>query len=334
MQKHSPVCSILTNLSLPFSNVCTDLPPGYPYQSITAPFASAFPPYHIPPAGMNMNLLAPHPSSRSPPLGPPPPLLPPLHRSHLEEDVKPRKAEPSEIPSVLKQEPDVDHAPRPLPPLRLSCNPELPGEDQLPLLSHRVLSPPPPPPLQQQQEVERVEVEEVEKEERLVIKVEVSSYPVPLLHAEAKPELARDAEGYPACTSAAPLSPSLESTAVCPPQEQACNLKTRPDTPIDRLLTPSPLEVIEESPERPPRPSSCTSSSSEDPMAGLLALAAASEMAGVRAATPPIPTLLPQVEDPDCCTTGALEKVALEGMALLSQMAQQELENMRQERGE
>lgn len=325
--------------------MCTDLPPGYPYQSITAPFASTFPPYHIPPTGVNTDLLPPH-RSLSPSLGPPPPLLPPLHRGHMEEDVKPQKVEPSEIPSVLKQEPDVDLTSRPLPTIRLSCNLERPVEEERPLLPHRVSSPPPPPPLQQQQEVERQEVEEEEEnEERRVIKIEASSYPVPMLLSESKPELTRDVEGYPACTSAAPLSPP-ESSAVCPPQEQACNLKTRPDSPTDRLLTPGPLEVTTEAPERPPRSSSCTSSSSppplamssEDPMAGLLALAVASEMVAVRAATPPIPTLLPQVEDspagPDCSTTGALEKVALEGMALLSQMAQEELENMRQERGE
>lgn len=229
--------------------------------------------------------------------------------------------------SVLKQEPDADH--RPLPALHLSCNPEFPSEEEPPLLSHCISSPPPPLPLQQEEE---------EEEERQVIKVETSSDPAPLLLSEAKPEVVRDAEGYPACTSAAPLSPP-EPTAVCPPQEQACNLKTRPHSPTDQLPTPSPLEVTAEAPARP---SSCSppplTVSSEDPMAGLLALAVASEMVAVRAATPPIPTLLPQVEEPpvgpDCCTPGALEKVALEGMALLSQMAQQELDNMRQQRGE
>lgn len=287
-----------------------------------------------------MDLLPPH---RSPPLAPPPPLL---HRDHLEADVKPQKVEPSEMPSVLKREPDADPAPRPLAALRLSCNPKLPGRDEPPLLSHRVSSPPPPPPLQHQRAERREEVrrdkEEEQEEDGQVIKVEASSYPVPLLLSEAKPELVRDPEGYPACTSAAPPSPP-ESTPACPPQERACNLKTRPDSPTDL-----PLEVAAETPERPPRTSSSSSSSSssppplaissEDPMAGLLALATASEMVAARAATPPAPTLLPQVEDPstgpDYSATGALEKVALEGMALLSQMAQQELENMRQERGE
>lgn len=327
--------------TLPFQGIYSDLPPGYPYQSITAPFASPFPPYHhipAPPARVNMDLLPPH---RSPPLAPPPPLL---HRDHPEADVKPQKVEPSE-PSVLKREPDADPAPRPLAALRLSCNPELPGRDEPPLLPHRVSSPPPPPPLQHQQAERREEVrrdkEELEEQEEdgQVIKVEASSYPVPLLLSEAKPELARDPEGYPACTSAGPPSPP-ESTPIYPPQERACNLKTRPDSPTDL-----PLEVAAETPERPPRPSSSSSSSSsppplaissEDPMAGLLALAAASEMVAARAATPPAPTLFPQVEDPpagsDFSATGALEKVALEGMALLSQMAQQELENMRQER--
>lgn len=73
-------------------------------------------------------------------------------------------------------------------------------------------------------------------------------------------------------------------------------------------------------------------------MAGMLALLTASEMALARPSSPPAPTLEPQTDNPtpgaDCRETGDLEMVALEGMALLSQMAQREMEQICQERGE
>lgn len=73
-------------------------------------------------------------------------------------------------------------------------------------------------------------------------------------------------------------------------------------------------------------------------MAGLFALLAASEMAEARPNTPPTLTLIAPMDSApmgaDCSSTGALEMVALEGMALLSQMAQREIEHIRLEQGE
>lgn len=72
-------------------------------------------------------------------------------------------------------------------------------------------------------------------------------------------------------------------------------------------------------------------------MAGMFALLTASEMARARPSTPPTPTLIPQIENPpggpDCSSAGALEMVALEGMALLSQMAQQDMEHISLDQG-
>lgn len=257
--------------------------------------------------------------------------------------------------TILKQEPRTDHpeadpTPEPLGPLRVGCSPELTNQDRdrdmlkpkAPLLPLHASSPPP------QQAERREEVREDEKKEEQ-IKMEASSYsghmayslpPLPLSEAQPKPELVKDPEGYPTCASADPQS--RESAQTCSTQEPAssaaaCSL-TRPDTPIN-LLTPSPQEAVGETSECPPPTSTSPPPlviGAEDPMAGMFALLTASEMASARPGTPPAPTLLPQTEDPSAVpdTTGALEMVALEGMALLSQMAQQEMESISQEHGE
>lgn len=161
--------------------------------------------------------------------------------------------------------------------------------------------------------------------------------PPPLTEAEPKPELIIDPEQYPSCT--APNSDGRESSRVCPSLEEitsaACE-QEQPDTPINPH-TPS----LRETPVYP----LLTSNSPlplvmgpEDPMAGMFALLAASEMALARPNTPPALTLVQQIENSpmgaDCSSTGALEMVALEGMALLSQMAQREMEHIRLEQGE
>ncbi|TNN47649.1 Trinucleotide repeat-containing gene 18 protein [Liparis tanakae] len=67
-------------------------------------------------------------------------------------------------------------------------------------------------------------------------------------------------------------------------------------------------------------------------MAGMLALLAASEMAQARPDTLPTLTLIGHASiGAHGSSTGALEMVALEGMALLSQMAQREMEHIRLE---
>ena len=223
-------------------------------------------------------------------------------------------------------------------PVRASQDRETDGEVSKPQpLPLYVPSPPP-------QRGERLE--EVREEEKEQIKMEVSSYtcqaaypPPPLLtEAEPKPKAIKDPEQtrYPPCITAdcqesAQKSVLLEQTAgaVCE-QEQ-------PDTPVDSH-TPNQKELVPETPVYPPSPSNSPLPlvfGPEDPMAGMLALLAASEMANyTRPDTPPAPILLPQIEllpvGADCSGAGPLEMVALEGMALLSQMAQREMEQINQ----
>lgn len=334
----------------------TDLSPGYPYQSITAPFGSSFPPYHIPaPAGANTDVIPPH-RSRSPSSAAPLPSAH-LHSRLLDADVKPQKLEPSKMASFLKQEPGVeqppiDMMPEPLGPLRRSCSPVLASQDREgdvdapkpkpQLLPLHVSSPPP-------QQAERLEEVGEEEQEGGQIKMEVSSYscqaayplPLPLTEAKPKPEVIKDPEGYPSCATAD--SDCQESAQICVPREQTASAvckQKQPDTPIN-LLTPSQKEIGSETPVCPPPTSNSLLPlviGPEDPMAGMFALLTASEMARARPSTPPTPTLIPQIENPpvgpDCSSAGALEMVALEGMALLSQMAQQEMENISLDQGE
>lgn len=175
--------------------------------------------------------------------------------------------------------------------------------------------------------------------------MEVSSYscqaayplPPPLIDAEPKPEAIKDPERYPSCITA--VSDSQESAQMCASLEQTASVvceQKRPDTPI----TPSQKESVTETPVYPPPTSDSPLPlviSPQDPMAGMLALLTASEIAQARPCTPPAPILVPQIENPsldaDCSSAGALEMVALEGMALLSQMAQQEMEHISQEQG-
>lgn len=180
--------------------------------------------------------------------------------------------------------------------------------------------------------------------------MEVSSYscqaayplPPPLARAEPKAEVIKEPERtrYPSCIVTD--SDSQESAQMCGSLEQTASVVCEPprsDTPI-RSHTPNQIESVTETPVYPP---SCDSPlplliGPEDPMAGMLALLTASEMAQAGRRTPPAPTLIPQTEDPplgaDCYSAGPLEMVALEGMALLSQMAQRERESISLEQGE
>lgn len=258
--------------------------------------------------------------------------------------------------SFLKQEPGVeqpqlDMTPEPLGPLRRNCSPVLSSQvkegdgDALrskpQLLPLRDSSPP-------AQQAERLEVATRKEKEGGQIKMEVSSYSCqaayplpPPLTEEPKAEVVKDPEGNVSCPAAD--SDSKESAHICVSREQtastACEQK-QPDTPI-KLVTPSQKEVTTETSVCPP-PSLNSPLPPvivpEDPMAGMFALLTASEMARARPSTPPTPTLIPQIENPpggpDCSSAGALEMVALEGMALLSQMAQQEMDHISLDQGE
>lgn len=257
--------------------------------------------------------------------------------------------------SFLKQEPGVeqpriDLMPEPLGPLRRSSSPSPAGQDRerdgnalkrAPQLRPlRVCSPP-------RQQAEQLEGIREKEREGGQIKMEVSSYscqaayplPLSLTEAEAKPEVIKDPERYPPCTAAD--SDGQESAEICVSQTASAECKQRqPDLPIN-LHSPSQKETASEPPVcAPPTADSPLPlvTGPEDPMAGMIALLTASEMAQARPSTPPTPTLLPQVENslgsPNCSGAGALEMVALEGMALLSQMAQQEMENIGLDQGE
>lgn len=303
----------------------TDLPPGYPYQSITAPFGSPFPPYHIPtPAGENAEAVPPR-RSCSPASAAPLPSAH-LHPRLLDADIKPQKLEPSKTGSFLKQEPGVEQprlavTPEPFGPLRPSCSPVRADKDRAEDEGEALHVPSPPP----QQD------REVREEEKDQIKMEVSSYscqaaypsPPPLKEAEPKPEVTQDPDRYPPPCIA--VDADSQETSRIKTSSVACE---HPDAAVSSGLKESAAE---------PLPSSSSSSplslavSPEDPMAGMFALLTASEMAQARPDTPPAPEPLPV--GADCSGAGPLEMVALEGMALLSQMAQQEMENISQEQG-
>ena len=274
----------------------------------------------------------------------------------LDADVKSQKLEPSKTGSFLKQEPgeerpELDAAPEPLAPLRQSCSPvpagpelevsrpaPMPQSQPLPLRL-------PSPPLQQGQGPGKVREEE---EQGGPIKIEVSSYscqaaydlPPSRAEAESETQISQepDRATYPPVLTADSDDQELsrmraaveQSTSAACEQEQL-------DTPV-APLPPSQRESVPEPVCPPSAPSSPLPLvlGPEDPMGGMLALLAASEMARARPGSPPAPTLVSQAETPPAAPEGGaalLEMVALEGMALLSQMAQHEIHHISQEQG-
>lgn len=228
-------------------------------------------------------------------------------------------------------------------PLCRSCSPVLAKQDRedsgdvvKPQLLPLQLSSPP------QQQCERLEDVRKEGKKGGPIKMEVpsysckASYPLPpLTEAEPQPEVIRAPEGYLPWTTADPqtqesavISQEQTSTSACAEQQS--------DAAINRL-TPCQREIGRESPVTSPPVSNSTIPVPQDPMAGMFALLTASEMARAHPCSP-APTLTSPMETspvpPDCSSTGALEMVALEGMALLSQVAQQEMEPLSQDQGQ
>lgn len=271
-----------------------------------------------------------------------------MHSRLLETDVKLQKQELSKMPYLKQETGTVQHrhdvvSESPSPLFR-SCSPMLAKQDRegvgdiakpqrLPL---HVSSP-------SSQQLERQEDVQKEEKEGGPIKMELSSYsceasyplPPPLTQAQPKPEVIRAPEGYLSWTAAD--SETQESALVSQEQTStsACAEK-RPDAAIS-LLAPSQRDRLSESSVSSPAILNSMVPSPEDPMAGMFALLTASEMAKAQPCAP-APTLTTQMEKssvlPDCSNTGALEMVALEGMALLSQVAQQEMEPLSQDEGE
>lgn len=319
------------------------LPPGFPFQSITAPFGSALPPYHASaPAAAAADVVPVHPTRA--------PLsfasLPSALSRILDADVRPQKAELSKLP-YLKQETGTgqrrhDVAPQSPSPLCRSRSPVLAKQDREdggevakpPLPSLQVSSPP-------RRECERLEEVREEEKEGGPIKMEASSYPckasyplAPLTDAQPQAEVGAP-EGYPPWTAAEPQT--QESALVSrEPTSTSARAEKQPDAAI-HLLPARQGETGRDSPPASPPTSHSASPLPEDPMAGMLALLTASEMARARPCSP-APTLPAQGDTcagpPDCSSTGALEMVALEGMALLSQAAQQSTEPHGPDQGE
>lgn len=319
----------------------TDLPHGYPYQSIAAPYGSPYPPYHVPAASAaNTEVVPPH-RSCSPAAAAPLPSAHLLHSRLLDADVKPQKLEPSKTSSFLKQEagterPLLDMTPDHRGPRR--GLPEDHGDPKPQTQPLPLLVPGPPRLLSERPEEVGRKDEEVGQ-----IKTEASSYsyppPPPLTKVEPKPEVIRDPGQFSPCAAAA-ISDRRSSSQTCPPLERipgaACE-REQPDARI-HSLAPGPKEHVNEAPAYPPPPSVSPLPlviGPEDPMAGMFALLAASEMAQARPDTLPTLTLIGHASSgADRSSTGALEMVALDGMALLSQMAQREMEHIRLEQGE
>ncbi|CAB1350380.1 unnamed protein product, partial [Coregonus sp. 'balchen'] len=340
-------------ITAPFHRIYPDITPGYPYQSITAPFGAPFPPRPLTqPAGLNT-----HPPVSTLPRATAP-------------DVKPRGPElrPDQGTS-LKRDPDQEPpqlgmSPAALGPLLQTSGPltlshvERDGEPSLkhthlththtqlhthPSLKHTHLththtqlhtphaslpSAPQPcaplPPTHPQERQTEEEEEEEEEEEAGAVKTEVSTYgcraayqlpPSVPEKVEIKPEVTKKLSParYPSCTTTA----SSERLTFRPSPD------THPHTSSPPPLSPSPP---------PPSPLNIVP---EDPMAGMIALLAASQMTQ---AAPPVllPSLL-QTEASlgrDVASPGCLEAWAMEGMALLSHMASLEMDRIQLEQGE
>lgn len=107
--------------------------------------------------------------------------------------------------------------------------------------------------------------------------------------------------------------------------------ESHPATTTPEPRPPSRKESVGQIPASSESPPPAVAGS-EDPMAGMLALLAASEMCQPHPPGRSASTLAENAAD--CGGAGPLEMVALEGMALLSQMAQREMENIGMEQGE
>ncbi|KAJ3600596.1 hypothetical protein NHX12_031576 [Muraenolepis orangiensis] len=300
-----------------------DLPPGYPYQSIPAPFTSQFPAYHHhhpPPMGATSEPPSHHPHLRSPIHGFALPGADLRPRDQAEVDIKPRGLHPPSGRAPLKQEPHPEEprlsgTPPVLGPPPPSCSPAASGQEPEDF-KEGALSRPPPPPIRDQSPSRphgerQSRAESVEKEAGQ-IKMEVAAYPcqapvllpAPAFEAEPKAEVLEETEPMPytPCIAADLNEAKAELTQYWP--------------------TPPPCEPRLQD---PPHPHLHTPDS----------LLTASEMPQASFDVPAVLALLPEDGEPSLdrrgSDVGPLEVLALEGMALLSHMAQLEMERISQE---
>lgn len=316
----------------------SDLPPGYPYQSITAPYGSPFRPYHV-----SASTAENTDRSCSPALAA---SLPSAccHSRLLDADIKPQNLEPSKTGSFLKQEPGEeqhhpDVTPEQLRVLHQSFSPDqasryIDVERQTPKALPLPLHAPSPP----AQQDKGLQVREEEKEDDQ-IKMEASSHSclaannVSPACAEAapKPEVIKDSDQTLHQSSITAELDVQEPSQMCVSLEQTASTVCEQEQHDTSCLTESTCELPVLSSALP------LVFGPDDPMVGMFALITASEIAQARANSPEPPTLVLQVENPpvgsDLSCAGALEMVALEGMALLSQMGQHEAEPHIQDEG-
>lgn len=307
----------------------SDLPPGYPYQSITAPYGSPFHTYHISASTSGNTDRSCSPAVAAP--------LPSAHRHSrlLDEDIKPQKLEPSKTGSFLKREPDEEQYRPDVTPEALVVLPQSRSPDQASRYIDVERQTPkaqplhaPSPPTQPGKGLQVGE----EEQEGGPVKMEVSSYSCQAANVvspacaetEPKPEVLKDSDQthYPSSITAE--ADSQDRAQMCVSLEQTASSVCEQEQPDTSCLKESTCEP----PARGSPPPLVIST--EDPMGGMFALITASEMAQARSSSPSPPTLLLQVEHPpvgsDLSGAGALEMVALEGMALLSQIGQHESE--------
>ncbi|XP_056609882.1 trinucleotide repeat-containing gene 18 protein isoform X3 [Triplophysa dalaica] len=319
--------------SAPFPSMYPEIPPGYPYQSITAPFGSHYPYLLQTAAAADTDGLAPDvPLSAE-------------TSEHLPTtlDVKPRylcspvvveplqvstEPEPIEESTAFKREPSVEvenvlsqNSPR----LLHSAFGSFPTtHDSTQAEAHPTITPPPR--------------DEQEQDSREVVKIETISSSPPRLYDSSSLESERTSKaeaGEDSTSLHSSLTYTDASSVVCDiqPANPPLDLSDR-KSPIDLREPDAPhLESIHDNlflpntspPHLQPAPVAILP---EDPMAGMIALVTASELpqAGAVSVAAKVSSFGSEI----CPGVSLLESTALEGMALLSQMA--ELEMQRQPR--
>lgn len=289
-----------------------EIPPGYPYQSITAPFGSHYPYLLQPAAAADADGLAPDvplsaETSEHLPTAPdvkPRHLCSPVVVEPLQVSREPEPVE--EESTVFKREPSVDDENNP----RLLHSPTT--QDSTQAEAHPTVTPPP------------------QDEQEQVVKIDaVSSHP--RLYDSSRLERERTSTADAAEDSTG-LHSSLTYTdahsAVCDvqPANPPLDLSDRPidlsepdaphlDSKHDNLFLPNASP-----PHLQPAPVAILP---EDPMAGMIALVAASELPQAGAVSV---AAVSSYESELCPGVSLLESTALEGMALLSQMAELEMQ--------
>ncbi|XP_051571991.1 trinucleotide repeat-containing gene 18 protein-like isoform X6 [Myxocyprinus asiaticus] len=328
--------SLQKQASAPFPSMYPEIPPGYPYQSITAPFGSHYPYLLQPAAAADADGLAPDVP------------LPAETSEHLVSaaDVKPRHLCSPVVVEPLQAARDPETMEESSP--QFKKEPSL--EDNIDTITQNVLRPlhsvSGAASINTQDSSNPIEAEahprsrtenEEEQDGKEAIKVEVASSSHPELYNTSSPDseritTAEAAESSIGLVDQAYQPSSSYITVSCdiqpanPPLDLSDRLKPVEPVPDaldlvskhDNLFLPnrSPPHLQPSSPPVPILP--------EDPMAGLIALVTASELP--QAGPVCILSEVSSSRSELCPGVSPLESTALEGMALLSQIAELEMQ--------